>query len=294
MNNATLTVFTNFFIDDKETLLRMQDSFMSFKDINAVKWVVNIRGEFKLDAYYFLRTHIGEKLEATVIDSGKGWFHDSRSLLHKIKSDYVFYWVEDHINMVDVTLYSSILNEMKKNKCEHLLYSFYVDGNYHKHMFEGIEKYDCKHIKYADLTKKINYEHRLSHDYYIISLVGIYTCDLFSRLVSKPDYRGAPIETPHDFEKDKNNKKWLPIRYAIPKFELFASIDDSRGVSRYSLQDRGLYPKRVVRNELYDMEYENLHKPSEVNVFFRKKLPVVIVDFIRTIKGVVMGLKYYV
>ena len=93
MSNATLTVFSNFFIDDQETLLRMQDSFISFKGINAEKWVINIRGKFKLDAYFFLRMHLKEKLEASVIESGKGWFYDSKNILYKVKTDYVFYWV---------------------------------------------------------------------------------------------------------------------------------------------------------------------------------------------------------
>ena len=42
--------------------------------------------------------------------------------------------------MIDVSLYSDILNEMKDNKCEHLLYSSYLNGDYHEHMFKGIKK----------------------------------------------------------------------------------------------------------------------------------------------------------
>ncbi len=295
MINATLTVFSNFFINDKETLLRMQDSFMSFKDISAEKWVINIRGKFKLDAYFFLCTHLKEKLEATVIESGKGWFHDSKNLLYKVKSDYVFYWIEDHINMIDVSLYANILNEMKNNKCEHLLYSFYVNGVYHENMFKGVKKYDskCKYIEYADLTKEINNKHRCLHNYYLISLAGIFSHELFSKLINNPDFRSSPKEKPHDFEKDKNDQKWLPIRYAIPKFELFASIDDTRGVEGYSLQERGLYQTRIVRNDLYDNKYNDLQKLSTINKILHKYLPIILVDFLRIIKSKAKGLKFY-
>ena len=293
MSNATLTVFSNFFIDDQETLLRMQDSFISFKGINAEKWVINIRGKFKLDAYFFLRMHLKEKLEASVIESGKGWFYDSKNILYKVKTDYVFYWVEDHINMIDVSLYTDILSEMKDNNCEHLLYSFYVNGDYHEHMFKGIKKHDSKYIKYADLTKEVNSKHRLINDYYIISLVGIFSHDLFSKIINNPDYRSAPKEKPHDFEKDKNNFKWLPIRYAIPKFELFASIDDSRGKEGYSLQERGLYPIRVVRNDLYDIHYNDLQKPSTVSKIIYKYLPIFLIDVLRIISSKIRGLKFY-
>ena len=34
---------------------------------------------------------------------------------------------------------------------------------------------------------------------------------------------------------------------SIPKFELFACLDDDNSVDGYSLQSRGLYPKREIR-----------------------------------------------
>ena len=195
--------------------------------------------------------------------------------------------------MIDIHLYSKILNEMKDNGCEHLLYSFYVDGSYHDNMFKGIKKFNCKYIDYADLTKEINIKHRLMHEYYIISLVGIFSHELFSKIINNPDIRKSSKEKPHNFEKDKNDQKWLPIRYAIPKFELFASIDDSRGKKGYSLQERGLYPIRVVRNDLYDNNYNDLQKPSTVNKILHKYLPITMIDFLRNIIRRVRSLKFY-
>ena len=45
MKNPSLTVFSNFRINDEERLIRLKDSFYSFKDICAEKWVINIRGK---------------------------------------------------------------------------------------------------------------------------------------------------------------------------------------------------------------------------------------------------------
>jgi len=55
---------------------------------------------------------------------------------------------------------------------------------------------------------------------------------------------------PFSFEKRPDDLQWLPIRYALPKYELFASIDaNPSNNNNYCLQARGIYPKRVLREE---------------------------------------------
>ena len=81
MLNTSLVIFANFRIDNKERFLRMQDSFFSFKDISAEKWVINIRGSYKEQATNFLHEHLQNKLYHYDIESKKGWFHDPRAML---------------------------------------------------------------------------------------------------------------------------------------------------------------------------------------------------------------------
>src|SRR3569832_2316539 len=120
---ATLTVFTNFRIDDQERFLRMQDSLRSFKDIDAEKWVINVRGSFSKEVGVFLRKELGDKLVFSTIDSGSGWFYDTRKMLGEISTDYVFYWIEDHINLIPTERYKEILEQMKESKSDFLWYS---------------------------------------------------------------------------------------------------------------------------------------------------------------------------
>jgi hypothetical protein len=54
-------------------------------------------------------------------------------------------------------------------------------------------------------------------------------------------------ETPFEVEKGPERYDMLPIRLAVPKFELFACIDDDLGVPGYQLIKRGLYPPRTRR-----------------------------------------------
>jgi len=60
-----------------------------------------------------------------------------------------------------------------------------------------------------------------------------------------PFFRRWPKTLPFDMEKRVNDKFWLPIKISMPKFELFATIDDDMGGVRGSLISRGLYPNRV-------------------------------------------------
>ncbi|WP_157834490.1 hypothetical protein [Candidatus Ruthturnera calyptogenae] len=53
MNTPTLTIFANFRINNEERYQRMKDSFESFKDIKAQKWVINVRGSYKLKTIFF-------------------------------------------------------------------------------------------------------------------------------------------------------------------------------------------------------------------------------------------------
>jgi hypothetical protein len=58
MHKSSLIVFANFRIDNKERYQRMQDSFLSFKNIYTEKWIINIRGLYKEEAFHFLQGHL--------------------------------------------------------------------------------------------------------------------------------------------------------------------------------------------------------------------------------------------
>ena len=93
MNEALLTVFANFHIDNLERLQRMKDSFNSFVKVNPNQYVINIRGKYKYKAGKFLKKKLNKKLQLTYLNSRKGWFNDSRYIAKKITSRYVFFLV---------------------------------------------------------------------------------------------------------------------------------------------------------------------------------------------------------
>ena len=248
---VSLTIFANFRINDQERLCRMRDSFLSFKNIDAQCWVINARGKYNLETLFFLHDHLGDKLSAHVIESGRGWFEDSRKLLPEIFTEYVLFWIEDHINLADVVNYKAILKEMKLSGSESLCYSWWQQGRLRR-IYEGIEKKEFNNIETFLLDRQANaIALRNCPGYYIVSAVSIFSIEFFKRIINKNDpvLRRWPKETPFDFEKKGTDIHWLPIKQAIPKYELFASIDDDNGCPGYPLQSRGLYPVRVIREE---------------------------------------------
>jgi hypothetical protein len=248
---ASLAIFSNFRIDSEERLHRMKDSFLSFKDINATKWVINIRGTYKKDAMNFLCDQLDSRLVGYTLESPEGWFHDSRTMLKDIDQRFVLFWIEDHLNLIsDMSLYDQIIEDMEASHVEYLIYSFF----WVKDRYELISKSEMSSIYWLDLNEiALPLLQEKAPGAYIISCVGIFDISLFVRLISDDDERQAikwPKETPFDFEKSSHDSHWLPIRMGFPKCELFASIDDDSVAPGSSLISRGLYSARQVRKAM--------------------------------------------
>lgn len=244
-----LNIFANFYIDTEERFLRMKDSFNSFSRIHADAWVINCRGKYRDEVLAFLKDNLGDKLIPFQLNSRKGWFHDTRKMLPAIKSEYVLFWLEDHINLAPVELLDSIVAEMKSKELEYMLYTFWQFGKL-RNRYDGIELSSGQFIDY--------FEHTLDNNNiiqgnvggsYIISAASILSSNLFTLVVlaDDPVPKRWPKETPFDFEKAPTDIHWLPIKVAVPREELFASIDDDHNIPGYCLQSRGLYPQRVSR-----------------------------------------------
>ena len=73
----------------------------------------------------------------------------------------------------------------------------------------------------------------------------------------------------------------------MPKFELFASIDDDHGSPGYSLINRGLYPGRDTRAKLRRLERKNINFS-----FLAKILPTKMYKFLGVLYNFVKRIKY--
>ncbi len=245
-----LFVFANFFIDNSERLQRMKDSYVSFKDIGASKWVINVRGRYRSEAMAFLKEQLGDKLIPFHLDSRDGWFHDTRQMLSAITGNYVLFWVEDHINLADTRLLDDLVAEMDEQCLDVMKYSWWCDG-IRWQRYKDIELIHGRNLDFFEHNEDNNKLIQASPggQSYLISSVMIIRRELFFKIIlaDDPIPRRWPKELPFDFEKGPFDTHWLPLKVALPRQELFGSIDDDAGCPGYCLQSRGLYPVREKR-----------------------------------------------
>lgn len=94
----------------------------------------------------------------------------------------------------------------------------------------------------------------------------------FFRLMNKIFFyrlRKYSDETPFEIEKDESRTDILPLKYAVPKQELFVCVDDDLGVDGYSLISRGLYNKdQPSQHESYLKNFKKISQ--EINYVLDK------------------------
>jgi hypothetical protein len=287
----TLTVFANFRIDNNERFNRMIDSFESFKNINAEKWIINIRGRYKLKVLFFLEKHLGNKLHPFLMESHKGWFYDTKDMLKEITTDYVFFWIEDHINMIkDISVYEKLLNDMFITDADILIYSFLNDA-YLKRYKTVSPEYETNNIKVYNIDKKMVDIITESYGmFYIVTAVSFLKTSFFKKIIctNHPLLKRWPKKTPFDFEKKSTDTCFLPVRYAVPKYELFASIDDDFGTNGYSLVSRGF----DRWDNRYTMKLKDGDNKKPIAFKFYKKIPDFMKFPFRKCKEVLLRIKY--
>ena len=244
--NPLLTVFSNFYIDSEERFLRCLDSFKSMQELSVLKYIINVRGQYAVKTIEHLK-RLNPNIETTTLNSGNGWFVDSQELLDKIQTRYVLFWLEDHICM-DPEAVNRVVQSMDSVNADILTYSFWCNGHM-RERYKEVSQNDLDLINWFDHDMLANEVIQQSQwKSYIISCASIIKGDLFSKIIKdRGSEKRWPKETPFDFEKGPFDTKWLPVRRAIPKSELFASIDDDLSCPGSCLQKRGLYPVREGR-----------------------------------------------
>lgn len=266
-----LSVFANFRIDSNERFNRLKDSFLSFKDCKIDNWVINIRGNFKNDVAIFLSENIiSSDIHITYYESPSGWISDSYKLVESIKNDYVFLWIEDHILTKKPHVLDEIVLELRLKHIDHFHYSWFHFGKdlkiFNIHPFFETQNLVYKKLNFVNnLQWQLLTKHHFNIYNYLVSCCSISSKDFFIKILEcrTPLVNRWPKATPFDFEKRPFDFDILPATIAIPKKELFASIDDDHGETGYSLISRGKYIKREERSLTSPIK---LHK----NIFFRK------------------------
>lgn len=253
MSPVNISLFANFRIDSNERLQRMQDSLVSISGVNFLNYVINIRGSYRYEARNFIEHLVTDRLIISTEEDPRGWMDQSLDLSEKLSADRVFIWVEDHIFMSSPKIFLETIEEAFNAGADCLYYSFLTPAI--TSQYSDLEIYEDRlHSKIFTVSRasiKKNLPWIKSKFIYTSSLVSVVTKNRFvHRLYDfKYELLRWPHETPFNFERIWAFERLNKVIIAIPKNELFVSIDDDLDVN-YSLISRGLYANRIDRDQL--------------------------------------------
>ncbi len=252
MKNTNLTIFANFFVDTEENFLRLQDSFFSFYKVNPKQWVIGVRGSQKIKVKNFLSSYLDKEiLYIKILNDKSNWIKESRNLFNKVVQENIFLWVEDHICQITETKLSKIIREFEEFEIDQMVYSFWHDKL--KQRIDFLKPKICNNFKYVEYPSDKNKFLISNGINFVNALPAIYSKKFMNKILfsNSPFLKRWPKYTPFDFEKKIGDIPHLH-NYAVPILEIFAPIDDDHGLldsEFYSLQQRGLYPLRITREQ---------------------------------------------
>ena len=289
----SITVLSNFYIDSEERFLRLQSSINSFCDADIAKWIINVRGPLAEKVKSFLSDRLGKKLYISRKESKAGWINDTLQLAELIETEYVHYWVEDHICTVPPETLNEIYKSIYKSGIDIINYSFFGLGAHVKE-FEGLRYQEIGFLRFLEYNHDANLKRQKNskklyqgNGAFLVSLLSIMKTGYFKKLLSDkfPKLPNWPKYLPFNFEKSPKATHLLPFKIGFTTVELFAPIDDDSHISGSSLISRGLYPNRVSRKHMLDLrnQLEIRNYIYLKSILKKNKLITVIYKIIRRI-----------
>ena len=231
-----LLFFANIFVNSKENLIRMEDSFKSIDKRLFNEFIINIRGNYSKEAAnFFLNNDIKSVYN---INSNYGWFNDTYVLTSKSDCDYVYCWLEDQVCM-NKNYFNDYLKEVYKFDLDIARYTYSYDIS----NFFDINNFENTKYMYFKLMSKNDFD-GFKNGPFIISYGSLMKKELFNKILLDNNPGVWSKYTPFGFEKNSEQHSWLPLKIGFLKKEIFASIDDDHATPGNSLHSRGLYPIR--------------------------------------------------
>lgn len=282
-----ITIFANLRVGNEKGLQHLKDSFFTLRDVSD-NWLINVRGDKRLEAAAFLKENLGNKLTLFEFFDEKYWFRDSLKMMAVAKYDYIIFWNEDHLSLVPNSTYYKVVTDMKKEGVDYLQCSWWLNGKTRR-AFEIDKLKNHQYIDSVYLTKsdwkkqlKKGYEDYLiatqaifkkefliklmrgelnklprsltKYIYFIMIVAGKFGCDFHHRrlfdFLNRIFFGKLTKKNFGPFDIEKSPFRWdiLPLKFGLPREELMACIDDDLGEPGYQLIKRGLYPVNILLN----------------------------------------------
>jgi hypothetical protein len=192
------TVFANMRINSAERLQHMKESFESFQT-ESDDWLINIRGTRRNEAIAFLSERLGQRATFfELLDDKRGWIANALEMLPSARHDYVFVWLEDHINIAPRGYLKKVVQDMSENKVEQLVYTWWNVGWKPENSAKQKALLRLKKtgdIEWSDIDvttwKEVREFEEAPYAVYLVSLASIFRKDFFKKLLVR-DQRKLP------------------------------------------------------------------------------------------------------
>ena len=258
MENVTVVI--NCLLDQEYRRFRLINLIkkLNFEDITLS---VRTRGRFAFRSMEELKNEIDLQVKHTSFyfgDEYQEWRTNTYLQVEEASTDYILFLQEDHALTCDESVFRSCIDEVIKYDVDVWQPSFFFE--YYKNR-EMLAKKKCQ-------DSDLNYIREISIEEweaipngdknYLISLVGLYKTELAKKFLvsNRPRIREYSSKLPFDFEQPQKEKWFLPIKYSLPRVEIFACIDDDLSIPHSSLIARGLHENDNIRISKYHQKRE--------------------------------------
>lgn len=179
------------------------------------------------------------------------WKLDLLEQISKIDCNFFALMQEDHLPTVSRKQLLEVFKLCSENSVDFMPLTFhpqYIPFTNHLRSLQSPVFEDSK-LGVWILDRKISSQISTNISTYPVNLVGYFSRQLLTRilLTERPIIKHYSIEAPFEFEQRARETWYLPIKWAFPKMELFACVDDDHGIPGYSLSSRGILREKQSR-----------------------------------------------
>ena len=240
-NREDVAFLFNVRINHKERFQRLGSIFHYLGPAEIIS--ARIRGQFAQDLM-LQEFELFENFELFPGSTFQEWKLDLLEQVSKADCGSFVLLQEDHLPMVTHERLTDIFRQCAMNSVDFMPLSFFPQ---YFPFAEHIKQIQVPDFENSDLSvwkfnKEVLSQIPTTVGNYPVNLVGYFSKRLLVRilLTERPFFKNYSIESPFDFEQKRHETWYLPIKWAFPRVELFACVDDDHGIPGYSLSSRGI------------------------------------------------------
>lgn len=289
-NDGQIAFIFNVRINRKERFQRLKSVLHYLGPTEIIS--ARIRGQFGQDP---VLQEFGnfEHIDLFSRSTFQEWKLDTLEQVSKIDCKFFVLLQEDHLPMVPRERLLEILGQCTLNAVDFMPLSFFPQyRRYANHINQvRVPGFENSDLSIWELDKLLTGQIAQTVDNYPVNLIGFFSKRLLMQilLTERPFVKNYSIEAPFDFEQKHYETWYLPIRWALPKLEIFACVDDDHGIPGYSLSTRHAGQPSVLERQVdhHESGFVLGELPSLLSLgkqFFIKVLPSRVLVLPRNLK----------